>query len=129
MTTIIILLHVGYHIFVIVSGKEDYDVLKVSCKELFGEINKLIAEGEIDVDDKKIPLEFYLSGDYKVQQFSQITFCIFLSYFSWFSPSWIYHLASCSLFSCFPFNSRSFNSQVHTPLLLGSCPLSSPSAI
>ena len=51
----------------IVSGKEDYDILKVSCKELFGEINKVIAEGEIDVDNKKIPLEFYLSGDYKVK--------------------------------------------------------------
>ena len=52
----------------IVSGKEDYDILKASCKDLFGEINKLIAEGEIDVDNKKIPLEFYLSGDYKVKK-------------------------------------------------------------
>lgn len=52
----------------IVSGKEDYDILKASGKDLFGEINKLIAEGEIDVDNKKIPLEFYLSGDYKVKK-------------------------------------------------------------
>lgn len=66
MTTFIILL--GNHIVGIVSGKEDYDILKASCKDLFGEINKLIAEGEIDVDNKKIPLEFYLSGDYKVKK-------------------------------------------------------------
>lgn len=65
MTTFIILL--GNHIVGIVSGKEDYDILKASCKDLFGEINKLIAEGEIDVDNK-IPLEFYLSGDYKVKK-------------------------------------------------------------
>ena len=70
VTTSIILL--GNHIVGIVSGKEDYDILKVSCKESFGEINKLVAEGEIDVDNKKIPLEFYLSGDYKVKQFVYI---------------------------------------------------------
>lgn len=56
----------GNHAVGIVSGKEDYDILKVSCKELFGEINELIEKGEIEVNGNKIPLEFYLSGDYKV---------------------------------------------------------------
>ena len=39
----------------IVSGSEDYDVLKDSCKELFEEINELVDEGEIEVDDHMIP--------------------------------------------------------------------------
>ena len=32
----------GNHTVGIVSGREDYDILKVSCKELFGEINQLL---------------------------------------------------------------------------------------
>lgn len=42
----------------IVSGSEDYEIMKVSCKELFGEINELVEKGEIEVKGNKIPLEF-----------------------------------------------------------------------
>jgi hypothetical protein len=49
-----------------VCGNEDYNSLKVSFKELFNEINEVIEQAEIEVDGHKIPLEFYLSGDYKV---------------------------------------------------------------
>ena len=59
-------LYTGNHTVGIVAGKEDYDVLKISYKELFAEIIDLIDKGEIEVDNNKIPLEFYLSGDYKV---------------------------------------------------------------
>lgn len=58
----------GNHTVGIVSGSEDYDVLKASCKDLFAEINELVDEGEIEVDGHKVPLEFYLSGDYKVRR-------------------------------------------------------------
>ena len=37
-----------------------------SFMEVFGEINKTISEGGIDVDGEKIQLEFFLGGDYKV---------------------------------------------------------------
>ncbi|KAJ7386846.1 hypothetical protein OS493_006876 [Desmophyllum pertusum] len=55
----------GNHTVGIVSGSEDYDVLNVSCKDIFAEINELVHKGEIEVDGHKVPLEFYLSGDYK----------------------------------------------------------------
>ncbi|XP_068678807.1 uncharacterized protein [Montipora foliosa] len=55
----------GNHTVGIVSGSKDYDVLKASCKDLFAEINELVDEGEIEVDGHKVPLNFYLSGDYK----------------------------------------------------------------
>ena len=58
----------GNHTVRIVSGFEDYDVLKASCKNIFAEINELVDAGEIEVDGHKIPLEFYLSGDYKVME-------------------------------------------------------------
>ena len=58
----------GNHTKGIVSGFEDYDVLKASCKNIFAEINELVDAGEIEVDGHKIPLEFYLSGDYKVKE-------------------------------------------------------------
>lgn len=46
------------HVVGIVSGSEDYEIMKVSCKELFGEINELVEKGEIEVKGNKIPLEF-----------------------------------------------------------------------
>ena len=66
---LLLLLFIGNHTVGSVAGKEDYDVLKVSCKELFEEINDLVDKGEIEVDNNKIPLEFFLSGDYKVIPF------------------------------------------------------------
>jgi hypothetical protein len=41
-------------------------VLQTAGKNLFKEINDLIATREINIDGKKINLEFYLGGDYKV---------------------------------------------------------------
>ena len=58
----------GNHTVGIVSGSEDYDVLKASCKDLFAKINELVDEGEIEVDGHKVPLDFYLFGDYKVRE-------------------------------------------------------------
>ena len=50
----------GNHTVGIVSGSEDYDVLKASCKDLFAEINELVDEGEIEVDGHKVPLDFFV---------------------------------------------------------------------
>lgn len=58
---------IGNHAFAILCGKECYESLGGSFKELFEEINSLIAEGEIEIDGEKIQLEFYLGGDYKVE--------------------------------------------------------------
>ena len=50
----------------IASGSKDYEIMKNSCKELFGEVNELGEKDKIEVKGNKIPLEFYISGDYKV---------------------------------------------------------------
>ena len=47
-------------------GKECYDTMAISFKEIFNEINQLISDKSIDVDGKMIQLEFFLGGDYKV---------------------------------------------------------------
>lgn len=47
--------HTGNHAVGIVAGSENYDILKVSCKELFHEINELVEKGEIEVNGHKIP--------------------------------------------------------------------------
>lgn len=52
--------------FVVVSGKEDYDNLKVACSEVFKEINDMVDAKVIKVKETDICLDFYLSGDYKV---------------------------------------------------------------
>lgn len=50
---------IGNHAFAILCGKECYESIAESFKELFEEINTLVAEGEIEVDGEKIQLEFY----------------------------------------------------------------------
>ena len=46
----------GNHAFAIVCGKECYESMATSFKEVLDEINQLIAEGGIEVDGKIIPL-------------------------------------------------------------------------
>ncbi len=58
---------IGNHTFAIVCGKECYESIATSFKEVLDEINQLIAEGAIKVDGKLIPLEFFLGCDYKVK--------------------------------------------------------------
>ena len=57
---------IGNHAVAIVYGKECYDTMAISFKEIFSEINQLISDKSIDVDGKMIQLEFFLGGDYKV---------------------------------------------------------------
>ena len=64
-----ILWNEGVHPVGILSGKEDYSVLQTAGKDLFQEINELIAAGKINVNGREITLEFYLGGDYKVRDY------------------------------------------------------------
>ena len=52
--------------FAIVCGKECYESIATCFKDVLDEINQLIADGSIEVDGKRIELEFFLGGDYKV---------------------------------------------------------------
>jgi hypothetical protein len=55
----------GNHTIAVVKGKEDYDVLKESFKDVLRDINEVVAEKKIDVDEGTVNLEFFLGGDYK----------------------------------------------------------------
>lgn len=48
-------------------GKAEYATLKESLANVIQDVNNLIDKGYILVDGKKINLEFYLEGDYKVR--------------------------------------------------------------
>ena len=55
----------GNRTIAVVSGHEDYDVIKESFGGIFEEINNLIAEGHLEVGGKHVNTEFFLGGDYK----------------------------------------------------------------
>lgn len=61
-----IVFDLGNHAFAIVCGKECYESMAISFKDVFEEINQLIADSAIDIDGEIIELDFFLGGDYKV---------------------------------------------------------------
>jgi hypothetical protein len=46
----------GNHTIAVVKGKEDYDVLKESFKDVLRDINEVVAEKKIDVDGGTVNL-------------------------------------------------------------------------
>ena len=63
------LYYTGNHTVAVIKGHESHDLLKSSGKDVFSYINKLIDDGNICIDDKEIPTNIYLGGDYKVYYF------------------------------------------------------------
>lgn len=58
--------YTGNHTVAVIKGHESYDVLKSSCKDVFGYVNKLLHDGKMSIDGEDIPVEILLGGDYKV---------------------------------------------------------------
>jgi hypothetical protein len=46
--------------------------MAISFKDVFEEINQLIADSAIDIDGEIIELDFFLGGDYKVHPNTKI---------------------------------------------------------
>ena len=46
----------GNHTIAVVKGKEDYDVLKESFKDVLRDMNEVVAEKKIDVDEGTVNL-------------------------------------------------------------------------
>ena len=40
--------------------------MKISCSKIFDDINKLAKIGKIKVNEKDVPIEIFVGGDYKV---------------------------------------------------------------
>ena len=55
-----LIFHTGNHTVAVIKGNESYDLLKTSCKNVFGYINKLLDDGKISIDGKDIPVEILL---------------------------------------------------------------------
>ena len=49
----------------IVNGSEGYQTLQEAFREIFEDINKMIASGKLTVNNKEVNTEFFLGGDYK----------------------------------------------------------------
>lgn len=49
-----------------VKGKEDHETLRESLANFIQDVNNLVKDGEINVDGQAVQLEFFLGGDYKV---------------------------------------------------------------
>jgi hypothetical protein len=56
----------GNHSIAIIKGQESYELLQTSCAAIFKQVNVLVKEKKISIDEKDIPLEMFLGGDYKV---------------------------------------------------------------
>ena len=57
------------------SGSECYESLKVGFKDCWDEINKVIHEGEVEINPgHTVPVEIFLGGDYKVKYTNYINY-------------------------------------------------------
>ena len=50
-----------------VNGGETCQTLEESFKDVFLEANEIIDDGFIQIDGKKVEVDIYLAGDYKVR--------------------------------------------------------------
>ena len=73
----------GNHTVAVVKGKEDYETLKASLSNVIRDANSLIDDGYMIIDGRKVSLEFFLGGYYKViveLQAITKTICDFIKY-------------------------------------------------
>lgn len=66
--------YTGNHTVAVIKGHKSYDLLKSSCKDVFGYMNQLLDDGKISIDGKDIPVEIFLGGDYKVYFYVPVIF-------------------------------------------------------
>ena len=59
----------GNHTIAVIKTSEDYDNLRAGLANVTSTVNELIKAGFIMINGKKVTLEFYLGGDYKVREF------------------------------------------------------------
>ena len=59
-------LSLGNHAITIVKAPEKYETLKSALANVIKDVNQLNDAGWIEVDGKRLNLEFFLGGDYKV---------------------------------------------------------------
>ena len=59
-------LSLGNHAIAIVKAPEKYESLKSALANVIKDVNQLSDAGWIEVDGKRLNLEFFLGGDYKV---------------------------------------------------------------
>ena len=50
----------------IVNGAEKYETIAESFADVFRDVNEVIEDGHITIEEEKVPVEIFLSGDYKV---------------------------------------------------------------
>ena len=48
------------------NGSESRQTLEESFKDVFSQVNKIINDGFIEIDGRKVGVDIYMGGDYKV---------------------------------------------------------------
>ena len=61
--------HAGTITVAVLVGDECYESIKMAFGDVIIEINSVIDEGHVELENgKKIPVEIFLGGDYKVRR-------------------------------------------------------------
>ena len=65
----------GNHTVAVLKTSEDYKNLRNGLANVTASVNKLIEDGFIEMNGKKVKLQFFLGGDYKVSIMHILTGC------------------------------------------------------
>ena len=60
----------GNHTVAVGNGSESRQTLEESFKDVFLDANKIINDGFLEIDDRKVGVDIYLGGDYKMSYLS-----------------------------------------------------------
>lgn len=67
------------HTVAIVNSAEKYETIAKSFADVFRDVNEIIEDGHITIEEEKVSVEIFLSGDYKVISSLLYTFYLIVS--------------------------------------------------
>lgn len=59
-------IYTGNHTVAAIKGHKNYELLRITCSKIFGDIRKLVKDGLLRIKDNDMKIKIYVGGNFKV---------------------------------------------------------------